>query len=305
MRYLKFSICILIVAFVMSACFKKNNDQQDNAQGTVLQPDSVTEELPNEALQAFRVFVQTTDSTVDNMQVVSNRFRELLATEPTLIVDSGIIVFEQFYSRVETHLNEKMMNDTTDYSVVWTGEPIPANIRNFQKKLKDNGFRLASSEGMAYVLQDRSFVAKHFYEFVSLEMKNYLMQIQKETDEGFADDAFITISPRQHVERIIWYENFIAQNSTFILIENCKNYHKAYLTYLFTGIDNTPLYENEATQQLNSYFETAYKLVLSKYAESELAKMIQPYYDALKAKDKNKARQILKDYHVKGYVLNF
>jgi hypothetical protein len=301
----KITLSLLIVAFVLSACFKKNNEQHDNSEGTVLELDSVVKALPNATLQAFTVFVETTDSTSDNMMLVVNRYKELFATESTLIADSGIIAFEKFYRRVEAQLNEKMMNDTTDYSVIWTGEPVPLKIKNFQKNLKDNGFRLASSEGMAYVLQDRSFVAKHLYDFISIEMKNYLMQIQKETDEGFADDAYITISPRQHVERIIWYENFIAQNAGFILIENCKNYHKAYLTYLFTGIDNSPLYENEETQQLNPYFETAYKLVLNKYAESELAKMIKPYYDALKAKDKNKARQILKDYHVKGYVLNF
>ncbi len=305
MRNFKILLSLLIVAFVLSACFKKNNDQQNNAEGTVLELDSVVKALPNEALQAFKVFIQATDSTPDNMLMVVNKYKELLATENTLIADSGIIVFEQFYRSVETKLNEAMMNDTTDYSVIWTSEPVPTQIKSFQKKLKDNGFRLASSEGMAYVLQDRSFVAKHLYDYISIEMKNYLMQIQKETDEGFADDAYITISPRQHVERIIWYENFIAQNSTFSLIENCKNYHKAYLTYLFTGIDNSPLYENVETQQLNPYFETAYKLVLNKYAESELAKMIKPYYEALKVKDQNKAKQILKEYHVKGYVLNF
>lgn len=305
MNNLKISIALFAVIFLLSACFKQNKDGNDSSEGTKLELDSVVQILPNEALQAFTVIVQTTDSTPENMLIVANRFKELFATESTLVVDSAIIKFEKFYQKVEANLNEKMMNDTTDYSVIWTGEPVPTSIKNFQKSLKDNGFRLASSEGMAYVLQDRSFVAKHLYDFISIEMKNYLMQIQKESDEGFADDGYITISPRQHVERIIWYENFIAQNSGFILIENCRNYHKAYVTYLFTGIDNSPLYENEELHKLNPYFETAYKLVLSKYTESELAKLTKPYYEALKANDKNKAKQMLKDYHVKGLILNF
>lgn len=305
MKHLKLTFVLVSTTILLSACFEKKADHSDNEQKTVLELDTVPQVLRNESLLAFEKYVETTDSTPENMLVVVGRFKELMATENPAIVDSAILKFEVFYRSVEANLNEKIMNDTTDFSVIWMGETIPNHIKQYQKKLKDNGFKLASSEGMAYVMQDRSFVAKHLYDFVSTEMKNYLMQIQKESDEGFADDAYITISPRQHVERIIWYEKFIAQNSDFILIENCKSYHKAYLTYIFTGLDNSPLYVSEENLQLNPYFDTAYKLALNKYSDSEMAKLIKPFYEAVKAKDKILANKILKDYHVKGFLLTF
>ena len=139
MNNLKISIALFAVIFLLSACFKQNKDGNDSSEGTKLELDSVVQILPNEALQAFTVFVQTTDSTPENMLIVANRFKELFATESTLVVDSAIIKFEKFYQKVEANLNEKMMNDTTDYSVIWTGEPVPTSIKNFQKSLKDNG----------------------------------------------------------------------------------------------------------------------------------------------------------------------
>jgi len=113
----------------------------------------------------------------------------------------------------------------------------------------------------------------------------------------------IIISPLKLVNRVVWYDRFILNYPNFVFIENCKKYRKAYLSYLFQGMDRTPLYLNSDNKILSPYFINAYDYLMQNFNDSETAKLIEPYYLALK-ENKN-TNKLLKQYIIKGFILDF
>ncbi|MFW9598827.1 MAG: hypothetical protein ACMV0Y_12870, partial [Paludibacter sp.] len=86
---------------------------------------------------------------------------------------------------------------------------------------------------------------------------------------------------------------------------NCKNYRKAYLTYLLSGMDNSPLYDDVDHLQLAEYYTKAYTYLLKKYPDSETAGLVRPYYEAIRKKQKSEVNALYKKYVVAGQVYNF
>ena len=87
------------------------------------------------------------------------------------------------------------------------------------------------------------------------------------------------------------------------MLDNCRNYKKAYLTYLLTGYGKTALYSNSQTAEVAPYYAKAFKYLMDKYPESEVAVLITPYLEALKQKKTNDAQAVLKDLRIKGMIL--
>ncbi|MBV5343561.1 hypothetical protein JZU68_08140, partial [bacterium] len=86
---------------------------------------------------------------------------------------------------VELKLNDKLQDDTTDYSAFYMSEKIPKKLELAQKALQKDGFKFATSEGTVYITQDRNYIIKNLLTFFSLPMQTYLLQIEKENSEGF------------------------------------------------------------------------------------------------------------------------
>lgn len=274
-------------------------------QDTFGRKDTTIIHVENPRLVAYRAFVAGLDST--DMAIVTksaDEFKRSFSGQPAELCDSAYAVFQAKYDEVEAILNENHQNDTTDYSPLFQrGTVVQPAVREFQKTLLSNGFKLSIAGGATYIEIDRSFISKNFYPMLSPIMKQYLDEIQKENKEGFALDELITISYRQLVDRIVWYDQFVRENPKFVMIDNCRSYQKAYLTYLLTGYGKTSLYGNAQTGEISPYFAKAFKYMMEKYTDSETSILVKPYWEALKQKKSADAQAILKDLRIKGLVL--
>lgn len=293
--------CTLMISCNKPA--KENTADKDSASYHFNDTLLVNQENPK--IIEYRAFIHQLDSTdAASALLATDKFKTLFANQSTGLCDSAYVVYQNLMDTIDLKINEKMGNDTTDYSAIYMGEPVSKKVKDFQTYLQKNGFKLSSSEGTVYIEQDRSFVVKNLSTFMSEPMKAYLIQIEKENREGFSEDAGITINPKQHVDRIIWYENFIKSNQTFVLLENCKSYKKAYFTYLLQGLDNTPLYSDHETMTIAPYFVTAYKYLIKTYPDAETTALIIPYYDALKQKQSGVIKDLTKKYVIKGLIFS-
>ncbi len=298
----------LIVATCVILCFSAchNKSAQNNnpaLDSTGFNADTLQLLVENSQIIAYREFVQSLDSSkAESVTLAFHEFKRTFGGKSTGLCDSSYLVLQELIDAVELKLNEKLQSDTTDYAALYTNTNVPLKIALAQITLQKDGFKFGISEGMVYIEQDRSYVIKNLLTFFSEPMQAYLLQIEKENREGFMEDAGIVISPRVHVERIVWYEKFIAENPGFVLIKNCKSYKKAYLTYLLTGIDNTKLYENEEEMKLSPYFVQAYKYLLKTYPNSETAALVLPYKQAIEQKQKSVVEELLKKYVIKGLI---
>ena len=294
---------LLVLVFV--SCGKQANKQTDSKKDVFQLTDTVHVVTENLKITAFKAYVAKLDSSdVTSATKAAEEFKTTFKGQSPTLCDSGFVVFQLLYDSIELHLNATHQNDTTNYEPLLYGDQasIPKKLKEFRKKLVLNGFKISASEGTTYIEQDRNFIAQNFYEFVTPAMKEYLNEIQRENKEGFAISGTITISPRQLVDRTVWYEKFIAAHLGFAFESNCKNYQKAYLTYLLCGYQNTSIYQSKESNEISDFYINAYTYLFSKYSDSQAVKTITPYYDALKQKQAATAQSILKNYRIKGLI---
>jgi hypothetical protein len=133
-------------------------------------------------------------------------------------------------------------------------------------------------------------------------MKSYIRQLCSEKKESaFADGAFL-LEPAQYVDRLIWYEKFINENPEFLYITECKNSQRLYLTFLFYGLDNTPLLDDD---MLSVYFADANNYLQQRYSSTKTAKLAKPYFVALQQKQSQKAENIIKQYKKESIITDY
>lgn len=303
----------VIIFCLLMCCFGCQTKSDKNKQNIIVESNAVQVKVDslkrNPLLENYTEFLSQLDSAdVNSTTIAVNKYIELFGQQSDVVCDSAFLEFDTFYSRLERVLNEKHNNDTTNYEALVFIEPgtqIPQKLINYRKNLQKNGFDINSEEGMTYIMQDRNFIAKHFYPYLSKTMKKYQVKLNIENAEGFVSDASIIISPQNIVERIIWYEKFIYEHPTFILTENCRTTLKTYQTILFTGIDNTPVFSFDSPNKLSDYYHEVYENLLSKYPGSKTANLIKPYYEAILNNNIKKSESIVSEYKKDKTIFNY
>lgn len=299
---------LIIIALIIALVACKKNDQthqQNKITKSFFESDSLTIHQEPHELKAFRTFANSLDkSSALSGKLAIEAFISRFSNQSTGLADTAYLVLKQVLDTIEQEINTALLTDTTNYLMQTPAGKVSPALQKLEASLVGTGFKTLESEGFIYVVQHYSFIFQQVKNTVSNTMSEYLTQIVKENNEGFSVDAAITIQPSQHIERIVWYEQFIARNPEFVLISNCKAYKKAYLTYLFSGMDNTKLFSDLSAMRLNSYFQQAYKLVLQKYPHSECASLVKPLLHAIEQKNMNALNELLKNYSIKGFIFS-
>jgi hypothetical protein len=152
-------------------------------------------------LQYDRYMAALDTQLIDMASQAVDTFQLLFKKQPAAICDTAFYIFNRYHGTLCGYLNEKMPGDSIDYmdfiSLDEHGKPVPLSKKHKAKKraLNKNGFNLESEEGMVFITQDQHFILQHFGKYVSAPMKQYLTQLDKEQQEGFQEDAGLTIEP--------------------------------------------------------------------------------------------------------------
>lgn len=295
---------IAAFSLLFSACGNKGGDGTSNDKdSSYLSVNVPVANSENSRLVNYRNFVLSLNhDSVESVSKALDEYGHQFAGQSIGLCDSAFVVLQNCVDSVENTLSNAMMNDSTDYEPLFSGKNPSKELVSLKTRLTSNGFMIKSTDGMAYVVQNRKFILDKAGSYVSEPMKEYLIEIEKENNEGFTDEHGIIISPKKHADRIIWYENFLKVNDNFLLKQNCVNYKKAYLTYLLLGIMDTHLFENESKMQLSPYFSKAYTYILKAYPDSDLATIVGEYQHAIEQKDKSLVDDLIKKYTIKGWI---
>ena len=278
-------------------------------------------EKTRDILNEYKRFVTSLDPRSEkSTTVAADKYAELFSGADKKVCDSAYVVFDQLYQKVENNLNDKLVNDKSfaDFPCITYDslgvkeQPFERRFLPFKKSIEKNGFRIDCPEGMAEIGQDRSFVAKHFYAFVSPVMKQFLEGLRKEYDQVFSADAGISISPKEYVDRLIGWENFNRANPNFILSREAKSHQVQLFHFFLTGMDNTPIVDSEYDENgeivgetIDPYFVEAYAYLNKKYPNSETNALVKPYKMALLKKDRVKIERLIKTYTKRGLMIDF
>lgn len=307
---------VLIAGLYLVSCSSPSPEKEMKEEKKDVNEVTETRDL----LKDYKTFIASLDSKSEkSVSLATEKYAELFSGADQELSDSAYVVFDQLYEKIEGSLNEKLMNDSffedipciTFDSLGVKEEPFEKKYVPFRKSIEKNGFRIDCREGMVEIGQNRSFVSKHFYTFVSPVMKQYLEGLRKETDEVFSVDAGIVISPQQYADRLVWWENFNKKNPDFMLFKNAQSIQKHLFTFFLLGMDNTPLINHFTDdngvekQELDSYFEDAYAYLNRKYPNSESNALVKPYKMTVLKNDAAKRERLIKTYTNRGLMIDF
>lgn len=303
---------LIIVLFLFYSCKDTNsNEQKKNTREKTLLISKGDLTTTNILLEKYSLYLNNLDDSDANSSTNAVlKFKELFKVEDKELNDNAIVLFNGFYERLDSKLNELHEKDTTNYEplvllILNDKKPkISKKLLEYKQKLNKNGFDVSQEEGITYIQKDRDFISKNFFNYVSQTMKEYLAQVNKENKEGFASDAGLIISPIDFAERMIWYENFIKINSKFYFIANCNENYKNLLTYSIIGMDNSPVFDNE-TNKLSEYYEEMYVYLIKKHNNSKTTNILRPYYLALKNNQSKVVEKILDEYKSKKIIFAY
>ena len=311
----------LLLVFSSSLFFSCNQTKKENTPTDV---DSVAIEnqastQTNDPTEEYQKFVSALDTTkMASSKQAAEKFKKLYANATPEQADKGFVIFNELYRSLVQNLDEQHFADVEKtgnfekyyaiagiYNGYNDGKDLSPEMKAKNEELASHGFGIGMTEGSTYFLQNRNFLKDYFYDKVSPAMKEYLIQKNKEAKEIFADDGGLAISPTRLAERIVWAENFVKENPNFYpsLMEELKWSKKSYLTVLFEGMDNTPLFDYE-TKALTNNYEQAYQTLINSYSDTETAAMIKPYYEAIKNKDKAKQKELMAKYQAEDKIYN-
>ncbi len=211
-------------------------------------------------------------------------------------IDKCYYLFYEFYEKAVKHANDsflsisQMSDDPYQGKIYQLLQPdYKKTLKTANKKqiayadlLRKNGIKGCYEDGYYCLSKNEKFVTDKLKDKVSLELKEYLIQTQKESEEGFTDaEIGLSIIPKKLAERVIFWENFITKYNNFKNIDKIQGKLQSYkITLLISagGMSDIqyPVFDYE-TKKLNDTFKEAYKLIIEQ-STTEFGKMIKKYY---------------------------
>lgn len=304
LKKILFIFIISISGFFSISC-NRNPKTEITKKSNFKSTDTVLVKVENQLIKEFKIYIDSLDSAnATSALMATEKYKLLFKGKSKGLCDTAFVFFQNLMDTLLIVQNNQLENDTTNFDAFIRGESTSKKITDFNNSLMKKGFILKSQHDFVFIDLNYDFILVNFLPFVSEPMNQFLTEMMYENTEGFAHNDSIKISPETLVNRVLWYENFITQNNSFVFSEKCKNYRKAYLTYLLTGYNKTTLFANTQSHEISTYFATAFEYLISKYPESETAALTLPYYEAIKQKNINTSNEILKKYVIRGLIYN-
>lgn len=213
---------------------------------------------------------------------VKNNF----STASGSLADAAFLLLERFLFRMESEGNLYDILGATAWSEQDISD-IYADKFNMSKypvtkKMAENGFRLATGEGMVFPVTDWVKLAEIFETKVTPPMKEYIMENMAERRESGFEDGGITIGLDKLAERAIFWEKFNDRNPYFVLTAETTENERWHTLVLLNGADNTPACDYE-TKAVRDDFKNNWNLIIQKYPGSALATNVKALMDVYAA----------------------
>jgi len=209
----------------------------------------------------------------------------------TAVVDRCFVVFDHFLDRVVAAESELFQDvpfpeQEALYELQHGGpeaeETASPRQKGYLARWAALGLSLDVDTGSYELRKDEHVLFETFGARVSGTLKVYLKQRAREYQEGFWRDGALTISPRAVAERIVFWEDFLHENPTFVPGKQVlKEMIKGLTRVLLRGVHNTPPFDPES-HCLNEPFREAYHFLVQR-TQSRVGNLVRRYVTILKA----------------------
>lgn len=156
--------------------------------------------------------------------------------------------------------------------------------KNLEEYLSLFGAGVFMTEGMFYLDVEPDYFLSIFDKQVSNGLNAYLIQRKRELIEGFSEDAGLIISFDKVYERVLKWEQIVAENPNFLMVDDSQQYYETYLETLLTGMDNSRVFDFE-DERLIPEVKEIYESVAKSGPNTKSTEIIKDYYNLLVESD--------------------
>ncbi len=269
-------LSIIILSAVLFSC--SNNAAEEN---------NKTIEVSNPQIIIEGLNITSTDSIIE---LYKNDIKVAKLKEDYILID-----FFRVYNEAIDQINESLygLEGFQELNTLSDEQPSERALQ-IKKSLNENGLSCQSSEGEIYLSLNTEYINNEFSPLLSEDANIFLKLYLNEIDNRCCEDASLSISKEELINRTYTWGNIFYQNNGIWITKTAKAEYKRYLILLFEGIDNSPAFDFE-----NNNFNKELMDLMTKnielFPESGTSKFFTDYLNLLKEENYKKTKAI-EDY---------
>lgn len=271
MMLLRNSFFIFFILFLFS-CGTNSADEKTTAKKS---PEKKTETEKD-----LKAFLATLDlSQVNSISQAILHYKTKIKPNGTLTCDSSFVQIRNFAIQSAIEINESgLIPKIVDENGKVTTEDVA--------KFKKLGLIVRYADQEPYFVTDAAYLLKEFETCLSPVMNQFMQEFVLEDEEMRDKNDLLDLSAEILERRVLFWDNFMSKNSSFILSEEASITYGFFLSQYLGGSKTSSAFipvKNELV--LNEQFKNSYQSLLKKHAATETGKYIGIYYSTLSSSD--------------------
>lgn len=246
---MKTSTYVLFSSILMlSSCAGNAPESDSKNDTTTISSDSI---VTGAAFTEFTTYIAAIERTVENIDSAFAKFETLKIDFTQEEKDSAFFVMRDYLWDFEVAADEQEITSEDD-------------MKKLDKKYSKYGFVMSYNEGYAYLMPDIKFLSKKFKNDISVELDDYV-DILKVSMAQLTNDAGLVIEWSELVDRILTYEEFLAENTESKYWNNVLFDYVEETNFLLWGLDNSPIIDSwseEGTKKLDETVADVYQKLI-------------------------------------------
>lgn len=247
-------------------------------------------------LSQFTMFLKTLDAKkLESGKKAWDYVKANFSAANGSLGDAALVLLEQFLFRMEREgefytITEKMEWKEQDYRDIFE-DKFDMNRYPTTKSLAENGFKLATGEGMVFPVVDWDLLQSFFSSRVSAPMQEYLKQETAENNMTLYSDGGIVVPLEQIADRAAIWEKFNLDNPYFVRYEETKESERWMRLIMVNGSDNTPTFDYES-QAITEEYKKVWAYIAQKYPGTQLAATTKEIADLCAAEGWKRTKKV-------------
>lgn len=234
-------------------------------------------------LTQFTTFLKTLDAKkLESGKKAWDYVKANFADAKGSLADAAFVLLEQYLFRMEREgefytITEKMEWKEQDYKDLFENK-FDMNRYPMTKSLAENGFQLATGEGMVFPVVDWNMLSAFFSGKVTAPMASYLKEETVENNLTMYDDGGIIVPLTVIADRAAFWEKFNKDYPYFVRKEETSESERWMRLIMVNGSDNTPTSDYES-MMITEDFKKAWAYIAEKYPGTQLAAVTKELAD--------------------------
>lgn len=236
-------------------------------------------------VQAYKTFImRLSPQQYSHVGWAVSEYERMFSDATPATCDRAFLDFFHFYQQVKDKVRAQYNASRYAHLVKELQTYGRAHTANdsLLHRLANNGFKLSLVEGRIEFTEDIDYLARHFYRMVSQPMREYMNQMQLESETYWIENQKILIPINELGEWVAFWTNFSDKYPEFLLNPDARQRARQHQQYLIYGTANTKAFHNNI---LRPDFRATYERLITEYGPTEFGERLAAYYEALKRAD--------------------